>query len=79
MNWSLYLDADFPHAATYLPAYPHRVIYTALNNLTLALDSMSEYNKTEFWYNKDEQENRFRNQLKIGANYVHNKLMAVAY
>lgn len=79
MNWGLYLDADFAHGSTYLPGYSHRGIYTTVDNLVMGIDSMSEYNMTEIWYNKDEQENRFRTQLKIGANYVHNKLLCVAY
>ena len=73
LGWDVHLDADFPTGR------PHRVIYTALQNLVLAIDAMSEFSKSEFWYNKDEQENRYRTQMKIGANYVHNKLMSAAY
>ena len=79
MGWGVHLDADFPHASGALYAYPHRVIYTEVNNLVLGMDGMSEYNQTRAWYNPDEQENRFRLQLKMGAQYVHNELMAVAY
>ena len=79
MGWGVHLDADFPHASGELYAYPHRVILTAVNNLILGMDGMSEYNQTRAWYNVDEQENRFRLQLKMGAQYIHNELMAVAY
>lgn len=79
MGWDEHLDADFPHATGELPAYPHRVIYTALGNLVLGLDAANNYNKTEMWYNKDEEENRFRTKLIMGAQYVHNQLMAVTY
>jgi len=79
MGWGVHLDADFPHATGELYAYPHRVIYTETTNLVLGLDAMSEYNQTRIWYNEDEQENRFRNQIKMGTQYVHPKLMAVAY
>jgi len=79
MNWGVHLNADFPHASGYLWAYPHRAILTEVNNLVLGLDAMSEYNETRMWYNADEQENRFRTQLKMGVNYVHNKLLAVSY
>lgn len=77
-NWGQYLD-DFPHANGYLPAYPHRFILSVPDNLVVGIDSASEFNKMEFWYNQDEQENRFRVQLKIGVQYVHNQLMVVAY
>lgn len=78
-GWDTALNADFPHAAGYLYAYPHRVIYTTIDNLVLGVDSMSSYNETQMWYNKDAEENRFRCKLVIGAQYVHNKLVAVAY
>jgi hypothetical protein len=79
MGWDEHLDADFAHASGSLPAYPHRVIYTALGNLVLGLDAANNYNKTEMWYNKDEEENRFRTKLIMGAQYVHHELMAVTY
>lgn len=79
MGWDESLDADFAHASGSLPGYPHRVIYTALGNLVLGLDAANNYNKTEMWYNKDEEENRFRTKLIMGAQYVHDELMAVTY
>ena len=79
MGWGVHLDADFPHVSTELYAYPHRVILTETTNLVMGLDAMSEYNQTRIWYNEDEQENRFRNQVKLGTQYVHPKLMSVAY
>jgi hypothetical protein len=78
-GWDLYLNADFPHAAGYLYAYPHRVIYTTIDNLVLGIDSMNQFNETKMWYNPDAEENRFRSKLVMGCNYVHNKLVAVAY
>ena len=79
LGWGVHLDADFPHASGALYAYPHRVILTENTNLVMGMDAMSEYNQTRIWYNEDEQENRFRNQTKMGTQYVHNQLMAVAY
>lgn len=79
MGWDTHLEADFAAASSSLYGYPHRVIYTALNNLVLGLDAAAQYNRTEMWYNKDEEENRFRTKLIMGVNYVHNQLMAVAY
>lgn len=79
LGWDVHLEADFPHASGELYGYPHRVIYTALNNLILGIDSANDFNKTDMWFNKDEEENRFRTKLIMGCNYVHNELMAVAY
>jgi hypothetical protein len=79
VGWNYHLDADFPHLTGTLHAYPHRAIYTALDNLILGIDSANEFNATDFWYNKDEQENRFRTQLVMGPEYVHNQLFCVAY
>ncbi len=79
MGWDLHLDNDFPHASGYMPAYPHRVIYTERNNLVLGIDVLNTFTATDMWFNKDAEENRFRTKFYMGANYVHNKLMAVAY
>ncbi len=79
MDWDQHLDADFPHVSTENPAYNNRVIYTAIDNLVMGMDSMNQYNQTKFWYNADEEQNRFRTKLIMGANYIHNKLVAVAY
>ena len=73
MGWDVHLDADFP------TAYPHRIIYTEMNNLVLGIDDTNEMNAIEFWYNKDDQENRWRAQFEMGVQYIHGKLTAVAY
>ena len=79
LEWEVHLDADFPHASGAYPARNNRIIYTELQNLVLGMDALSEFSKFEFWFNKDEQENRYRIQLKMGAQYVHNQQMTVAY
>ncbi len=79
LDWDVHLDADFPHASGEIAARSNRIIYTELGNLVLGMDALSEFTKFEFWFNKDEQENRYRIQLKMGANYVHNQQMTVAY
>jgi len=79
MGWDVHLDADFPHASGSLYAYPHRVIYTSTDNLVLGMDAMNQFNETKMWYNPDVEENRFRTKLVMGCQYVHNKLVAVAY
>lgn len=79
LGWGVHLDADFPHATGELYAYPHRVIYCENGMLVMGLDGKSEYASTNMWYNPDEQENRFRTQLKMGTQYVHPEMIAVAY
>lgn len=78
-GWDIHLEADFPHASGSLPAYPHRCIYTTIDNLVLGLDALSQFNETKMWYNPDQEENRFRTKLVMGCQYVHNKLVSVAY
>ena len=79
MEWSLYTTADFAHLSTVLPFYPHRCIYTQIGNLVLGIDSMNQFNGTTMWYDLNTETNRFRSKLVMGVQYVHNKLMAVAY
>jgi len=79
IGWDYHLDADFPHASGSLWAYPHRVIYSAMDNLILGIDGANEFNSYDFWFNKDLEMNRWRAKLIMGPEYVHNKLMAVAY
>ena len=79
LGWDYHLDADFPHASGSLWAYPHRVIYSAMDNLVLGIDGANEFNSYDFWFNKDLEMNRWRAKLIMGPEYVHNKLIAVAY
>lgn len=73
MGWDASLDADFP------TAYPHRIIFTEMSNLRIGFDETNDTNAVEIWYNQDEQENRFRCQYYMGAQYVHGKFTSVAY
>jgi len=79
IGWDYHLDADFAHVSTELWAYPHRVIYSAYDNLILGIDGANEFNSYDFWFNKDLEMNRWRAKLIMGVQYVHNQLMAVAY
>lgn len=74
MGWNVHIEADSIEQYS----RPHRALYTAPDNLVLGIDATSEFQKAEFWYNKDEQENRYRIQLKMGAQYVHPEFTAVA-
>jgi len=78
-GWDYHLDADFAHASGALWAYPHRVIYSALDNLILGIDGMNDFNSTEIWFNKDLEQNRMRFKCIMGPEYAHNKLLCVAY
>jgi hypothetical protein len=73
MDWDSILSADF------VSPYPHRIVYTTLDNLVLPLDARSDFARTEAWYNKDEQENRFRTQYRTGADYKWFEYTAIAY
>lgn len=79
LDWEVFLEADFPHVTGENPARNNRIIYTELDNLLLLIDNKSEFNKFEFWYNKDLQLNRYRLQMKAGANYVSPEVISVAY
>jgi hypothetical protein len=79
VGWDYHLDADFAHVAGSLWAYPHRVIYSALDNLILGIDGMNEFNSFDFWFNKDLEQNRMRFKCIMGPEYAMNNLMAVAY
>ena len=79
MGWDTHLSADFPQATSSLWAYPHRVIYTAKQNLVIGLDTTDQQMATDIWFNKDLEENRFRCKFNMGVNYVHNELMIVCY
>lgn len=79
IGWDYHLDADFPHASGSLHAYPHRIIYSAMDNLVLGIDGANEFNSYDFWFNKDLEMNRWRAKLIMGVEYVHNNLMCVAY
>jgi hypothetical protein len=79
IGWDYHLDADFPHASGSLWYYPHRVIYSAMDNLILGVDGMNDFNATEIWFNKDLEQNRMRFKCIMGPEYAHNKLLVAAY
>jgi hypothetical protein len=74
MMWDSIITEDFP-----LSYRPHRIILTVNGNLVVGTDVADDYNRTDFWYNKDAQENRARIQLKLGTQYVHPNLMVLGY
>jgi hypothetical protein len=79
MKWDFHLDADFPHASGYLPARIHRAILVEKGNLVIGFDNMDAFTSVKAWYNEDLEQNRFRSKMNFGVDYVHNKMITVAY
>jgi len=79
LDWENDLNSDFPHVDGELPALPYRIIYTALNNEVMAVDSKSATSRFKSWFDEKEEENCYRATMKTGANYVLPQLMSVAY
>jgi hypothetical protein len=79
MKWDYHLDADFPHASGYLPARIHRAILVEKGNLVIGFDNTDAFTSVDEWYNKDVEQNRFRSKFNFGVDYVHNKMITVAY
>lgn len=58
---------------------PNWAILTTPKNLTLVLNTRSNFAETKFWFNPDENENRQRTQFEFGANYILPELVTVSY
>jgi len=71
-----YVAAD---AASIPNANPHRIYYTALNNITIGTDLESDFTFVDFWYEKKEQMNLMRVNYKLGVAFAWDKLFSVAY
>lgn len=72
-GWDQYLEADF------INQFPNRAILSVRENVVYGVDAISEQATAEFWYNKDEQENRYRIQYKAGTQYVHAQFITVGF
>ncbi|RNI26633.1 hypothetical protein [Rufibacter latericius] len=66
-------------AADFAGADPHRIYYTALNNITVGTDMESDFTEVDFWYEKKEQMNLMRVNYKLGVAFGWDKLFSVAY
>lgn len=55
------------------------VLYTMPENLVLATDMISAMNEFKFWFDDIEEKNFMKSLFKLGFNYLHPSLMAVAY
>ena len=55
------------------------VLYTIPENLVLATDVLASINQFQFWYDELEEQTYMKSCFKLGFNYLHPSLMAVAY
>lgn len=58
---------------------PHRIYYTAINNITIGTDLESDFSYIDFWYEKKEQMNLMRVEYKLGVSLGWGELFSVAY
>lgn len=72
-----YIEADFSPAAN--PDSPHRAVYTVMDNHKVAMDEEADTTSIEFWYNRDEDMNKWRARYKLAYEYVFDDLIVVAY
>lgn len=72
-EWDIHIEEDFTGY------YPHRALMTIPRNLIFGTDKDGEETNAEFWYNKDEQTNKYRVQYKAGTQYVHTNYIVGAY
>lgn len=73
MDWDEHIDDDFTGY------YPHRALLTLPENLVFGTDAADADTNAETWYNKDEQQNKFRVQYKAGTQYIHTNYIVAAY
>ena len=55
------------------------VLYTVPSNLVLATDLINSVTSIDMWHEKLEEKTYARVCFKLGFNYLHPSLMAVAY
>lgn len=72
-------EVDRYVAADFAGANPHRIYYTAKNNVTVATDLESDFTTIRFWYDETEEMNRFRVNYKLGVSLGWAELFSVAY
>lgn len=58
---------------------PHRCILTTPANLALIQSSAGKFGEAKLWFNPDENENRTRVQLEMGADYFLPELIVAAF
>lgn len=72
---SQYMTGIIPNVGT----DANLVLYTIPQNLILATDQVSAISQMRFWFDELEEKTYMKSCFKLGFNYVHPSLMAVAY
>ena len=72
-------EVDRYVAADFAGANPHRIYYTAKNNITVATDLESDFTTIKFWYEEKEEMNLMRINYKLGVSLGWGQLFSVAY
>jgi hypothetical protein len=72
-------EVDRYVAADFAGANPHRIYYTAKNNITIATDLESDFTTIRFWYEEKEEMNLMRVSYKLGVSLGWGQLFSVAY
>lgn len=58
---------------------PHRILYTVADNHVIGLNRAGDFEKVGVWYERKDRKVYFEAQYRMGYNYVHCDLQAIAY
>lgn len=58
---------------------PHRILYTAKDNLIVGTDMWDDTATLDFWYSKDEDINKIKANFKIATLVLYEELSVIAY
>lgn len=72
-SWDTHISADLGSFA------PHRIVYTTPKNHIIGIESSSDFNQVEMWYEKKEDTNYIRARYRAGYQFLHCDYIAVAY
>ncbi len=72
-SWDTYIAADFGNFA------PNRIIYSVPGNFVMGIESASDFNALDFWYDKKDDTNYIRMRYRAGFEFMHCDYAAVSY
>jgi hypothetical protein len=72
-SWDTYISADLANA------HPHRIVYTKKDNWVLGVEKESDMTTFRSWYSQDDDIYRSLLRYRMGVQFVHCDLTAVAY
>lgn len=72
-SWDTYISADLGGFA------PHRIIYSVPENFVIGVETMSDFNQLDFWYEKKDDTNYIRMRYRAGFQFMHCDYVAVSY